>query len=681
LAADLRFGLWWWHLLSAWLAISLLASCWPRAIGPRAGAAAAAMPLALLLLVASSVAIPPAASSSSSGDRIGSQATRTTPRFSNVFQPHMVLQRGRPLRLFGPGKPMPGMQACFSADCAPVIHGGAMTTDGGSGGEGGGRVGWWTASLPALAASAAPASLTLRRGIPAPNGGGKGHMGGVIMQELHDVVIGDVFLVSGQSNIDIPQTYGHQIYTPRTLPGCQPQNDSNRGCSSFNTTAQMSSEAFADELGRSQGLLRLMIVGALPANANVTPAAELPPTPDCVLCPPPTTPYVACGCDSMRWARANASNIRGFSATAFFTGQALLPMLPDPTVPIGLVRSSMGGTQIQLWSSPAALAHCNTTVPAPTAFWRPYSSLFWTMILPFRGLSFAALIWWQGEANVGPDRATPSNWGTGPTGPLNYACQLPAMLRDWRKQLHMEGLPVLVIELSGFCNEFDTHTFLTHCDQHRSHLTATDTHLPALRLAQHTGANTVPDVHVIANHDLGSIHPVSGSIHSSRKPELGVRVARALRGVAYRQHGGGTVVWAGPRALSAGLDPGCDTCVLVTFSTVAGSGGLGLDPAAACPTSSNSGRALLLPVYCNSTEIARSAGGFELMMDDGAWHAALSVELGSSTGTVLVRSTAAAPTRVRYAFADWPVTSVRNSHGDLPAHVFDLPVSQIFRGH
>jgi hypothetical protein len=114
-----------------------------------------------------------------------------------------------------------------------------------------------------LAASAAPASLTLRRGIPAPNGGGKGHMGGVIMQELHDVVVGDVFLVSGQSNIDIPQTYGHQIYTPRTLPGCQPQNDSNRGCSSFNTTAQMSSEAFADELGRSQGLLRLMIVGAL----------------------------------------------------------------------------------------------------------------------------------------------------------------------------------------------------------------------------------------------------------------------------------------------------------------------------------------------------------------------------------------------------------------------------------
>ena len=30
-------------------------------------------------------------------------------------------------------------------------------------------------------------------------------------------------------------------------------------------------------------------------------------------------------------------------------------------------------------------------------------------------------------------------------------------------QLGAADLPFLVAELSGYCNEYDTHTFLTHC--------------------------------------------------------------------------------------------------------------------------------------------------------------------------------------------------------------------------
>ena len=48
---------------------------------------------------------------------------------------------------------------------------------------------------------------------------------------------------------------------------------------------------------------------------------------------------------------------------------------------------------------------------------------------------------------------------------------LPSMISDWREELQAPDLPVFVVELSGFCNEYDTHTFLTHCDQKRSHLT------------------------------------------------------------------------------------------------------------------------------------------------------------------------------------------------------------------
>lgn len=226
----------------------------------------------------------------------------------------------------------------------------------------------------------------------------------------------------GQSNIDIPQTYGSQVYTP-SLSTCQVQNMSNRLCSITNSTAQYATEHFADLYGKKRGLIRLRIVAAPPANVKMNTShlsTELPVAPDCQLCPSPATPYIACGCSAMGWTRANASNVRGFSATGWYTGAALISLLEqhypsEPKVPIGLLRSSMGGTQVQLWSSPAALAACNTTAPA--TFWRPYSSLFQSMILPMKGLSFATMTWWQGEANVGPDHAIPSNWGTGPTGP------------------------------------------------------------------------------------------------------------------------------------------------------------------------------------------------------------------------------------------------------------------------
>ena len=58
----------------------------------------------------------------------------------------------------------------------------------------------------------------------------------------------------------------------------------------------------------------------------------------------------------------------------------------------------MGGTPVQLWSGPAALKQCgNTTAPG---FWRPYSWLFWKMVMPLRGLQLKAVVWYQGEANA-----------------------------------------------------------------------------------------------------------------------------------------------------------------------------------------------------------------------------------------------------------------------------------------
>ena len=430
-----------------------------------------------------------------------------------------------------------------------------------------------------------------------------------------------------------------------------------------------------------------MIVPGPPQSWNATPVDELLEVEDCALCPRPATPYVACGCDAMRWTRANASNVRGFSATAWFTGAALLRQTAATRrVPIGLIRASMGGTPIQLWSSPTALRACGAVSPG-RPFWRPYSSLFWSMIFPLRGLRFAAMTWFQGEANVGPDRSTPPNWGTGPTGPRDYACQLPAMLSDWRRVLSAPTLPVLVVELSAYCNEYDTHTFLTHCDQRTSHLSVSNSHLPALRHAQAAALN-LSHVYMVPNHDLGSLHPVSGSIHSAKKPQLGTRIALStLAALTERTAASTAAVWDGPVAVSAHLDPKCaeisrmvppyiKQCVVVAFAMVPGAGALHLDEGARCPED-------VLPFYCNGTELV-SGSGFELYGHDaegGRWHAASYAQLSASAINSVVLGIGdmmvTAPTRVRYAWADWPVTSVRNGPEghSLPARIFDIVVT------
>ena len=127
----------------------------------------------------------------------------------------------------------------------------------------------------------------------------------------------------------------------------------------FNENAQLAEEAAADAL---DGLTRIMIVPnqVRGIDYNATPARELATVPDQPLCGPAFVGgvYNHCQDNAMRWTRANSTNIRGFSATAWFTGKYVREKLGEEFggVPIGLVRSSWGGTQL----SPPLL-----TPPAP----------------------------------------------------------------------------------------------------------------------------------------------------------------------------------------------------------------------------------------------------------------------------------------------------------------------------
>ena len=224
----------------------------------------------------------------------------------------------------------------------------------------------------------------------------------------------------------------------------------------------------------------------------------------------------------------------------------------------------------------------------------------------------------------------------------------------------------------------------------------------------HLAPCPAPPLLVSHRSDLGTVHPELGSIHSSAKPALGARIARAALAAVYKVAG---VVWEGPRPLAARADRGCteragsasggdggpgpgveaENCVVVSFSTLAGSGGLVLEAGVDCPSDPATGTPVLLPLYCNGSEIGSGAAGFEVKVfgppavaglpggGPSEWRPARRVQLSSSLpGSIVVSAGVGCglPTRVRYAFADWPVVSVRNGPAGhrIPARIFDIDV-------
>jgi sialate O-acetylesterase len=191
-------------------------------------------------------------------------------------------------------------------------------------------------------------------------------------QTIEDVLWGDVHLCGGQSNM---QFTVHQ---------------------SLNATEEIKkADAFP--------LIRLFTVGQ--SSSSNVPLLELNTT-------------------EQTWSIASSASVGGgdwseFSAICWFTYRDVFAALAysGDIVPQGLVSSNWGGTPIEHWSSPDALAQCITLKNVT-------DSVLWNaMIFPYTvgPMSFKTAVWYQGEANVGEA--------------AYYSCQFPAMIRDWRAKL------------------------------------------------------------------------------------------------------------------------------------------------------------------------------------------------------------------------------------------------------
>lgn len=154
-----------------------------------------------------------------------------------------------------------------------------------------------------------------------------------------------------------------------------------------------------------------------------------------------------------RWVTCTPETAAKFSAVGYFFAEALQSRLARP---VGLVVSALGATAIQAWTSrpaqqavpelaPVLARQFATSVAGPGQDYAEVDRknepgvLFNAMIAPLRPFRFRGVIWYQGENNT-RDVAFARLYGL----------QLRTLIADWRRQWEDESLPFAWVQLPAF---------------------------------------------------------------------------------------------------------------------------------------------------------------------------------------------------------------------------------------
>jgi sialate O-acetylesterase len=103
------------------------------------------------------------------------------------------------------------------------------------------------------------------------------------------------------------------------------------------------------------------------------------------------------------WSVCTPQSMPQFSAVAYFFGRDLNAKL---NIPIGLINSSWGGTPAEAWMNPKAVLENEEFAQAAARFtdvpWCPNTpgSAYHAMIAPITRYRIAGVIWYQGESNT-----------------------------------------------------------------------------------------------------------------------------------------------------------------------------------------------------------------------------------------------------------------------------------------
>ena len=373
-----------------------------------------------------------------------------------VLTDHMVVQRGLPVHIWGTAGPAENVSVTFRGETrsAPADS-----------------LGRWSVYLPPGEAGG-PFELNIKGGNTIT---------------FTDVLVGDVWVASGQSNMELPVS------------------------AAANAQAEIAAANFP----------RIRLFHAIDKVSDY-----------------PLDDIAAHGA----WTPVSPETVAKFSAVAYYFGRHLQQKL---NVPIGLIESDWGGTPAEAWTSLHSLSADAALMPvfaewarindkratvmlerqkqereweravakarsegttAPPRSWYPNgnnswmpSGLFNAMIAPLTPFAIRGAIWYQGESNAAPERA-----------PL-YARLFQTMIRDWRRAWGQGDFPFLFVQIANF-------------------KTSPQSLWPEVRDAQRQTlalANTGMAVII----DIGD----PDNIHPTNKQDVGLRLALAARSIAYSE--------------------------------------------------------------------------------------------------------------------------------------------------
>jgi sialate O-acetylesterase len=105
-----------------------------------------------------------------------------------------------------------------------------------------------------------------------------------------------------------------------------------------------------------------------------------------------------------KWEICDSNSLKGITAVGYFFGKKINREL---NVPVGIINSSWGGTPAEVWT-PAELVSDNAQLAAATdklnktSMWWPWKQgvAYNAMIAPITNFDIAGALWYQGEANV-----------------------------------------------------------------------------------------------------------------------------------------------------------------------------------------------------------------------------------------------------------------------------------------
>ena len=142
------------------------------------------------------------------------------------------------------------------------------------------------------------------------------------------------------------------------------------------------------------------------------------------------------------WQKCSPETVAGFSGVAYGFGLELQEALD---VPVGLVQASFGGTVLEGWVSPDAIENGEKAnylqrsigmVNKAKGTWAGKESHLWNAnIHPLLNVRFAGTIWYQGCSNVR-------------INPVSYRETLTGLILSWRKEFNNPDMPFYIAQIA-----------------------------------------------------------------------------------------------------------------------------------------------------------------------------------------------------------------------------------------